>query len=74
MQVRLSGLRQTIAKAAPDATEARKYQISTFVLNENLVHFAGFAKHIGFYPTPSGMEQFKNEFAAYKCGKGSVQF
>ncbi len=68
-------VRATIQKAAPDATEAIKYAIPTFMLNgKNLVHFAAFKSHIGFYATPSGHESFKEELSKYKQGKGSVQF
>ena len=70
----LQKIRGIIKKAAPDAEEAIKYQIPTFVLNGNLVHFAAFQKHIGFYPTPSGIDQFKDELSVYKSAKGSVQF
>ncbi|MCY1222183.1 hypothetical protein D3C87_58850 [compost metagenome] len=70
----LEKVRATIQKAAPEATEAIKYAIPTFVLNGNLVHFAAFKNHIGFYPAPEGMEEFDKEFSAYKKGKGSVQF
>jgi uncharacterized protein YdhG (YjbR/CyaY superfamily) len=70
----LNELRQTIKDAAPDAQETINYQIPTFTLNGNLVHFAAFEKHIGFYPAPSGMEAFKKELSAYKGAKGSVQF
>ena len=70
----LGQVRATIRQAAPDAEEAIKYRIPTFVLNENLVHFAALQNHIGFYPTPSGIEQFKHELAGYKFAKGSVQF
>lgn len=70
----LQKLRGVIRKAAPDAEEALKYRIPTFVLNGNLVHFAAFKKHIGFYPTPSGIERFKDELSAYPNAKGSVQF
>ena len=74
VQVILQEMRSIIRKAAPDAEEAIKYQIPTFVLNGNLVHFAAFQKHIGFYPTPAGIEEFKNELTAYHNAKGSVQF
>jgi len=74
VQVILQQIRATIRKAAPDAEEALKYQIPTFVLNGNLVHFGGFKQHIGFYPTPSGIEEFKEELSAYEGAKGSVQF
>ncbi len=58
----------------PDATETISYAIPTFDLNgKHLVHFAGFAKHIGLYPTPDGLEEFKDALAPYKTGKGSVQ-
>ena len=71
----LEQVRETIQKAAPDATEAIKYAIPTFILNDkNLVHFAAFKSHIGFYATPSGHESFKEELSKYKQGKGSVQF
>lgn len=70
----LRKIRKIINEAAPDAEEATKYQIPTFVLNGNLVHFAAFTKHIGFCPTPSGIEQFKDALSAYKSAKGSVQF
>lgn len=69
----LKQVRLTIHKAAPEATEAIKYRMPTFVLNGNLVHFAAFKNHIGFYPAPQGIEEFKDELAAYKGGKGSVQ-
>lgn len=67
-------VRDTIKKAAPEAKEAIKYAIPTFVLNGNLVHFAAFKNHIGFYPAPMGIDLFKEELSAYKGGKGSVQF
>lgn len=70
----LQQIRITIQKAAPDAEEAIKYQIPTFVLNGNLVHFAAFQKHIGFYPTSSGIAAFKDELSEYDSAKGSVQF
>lgn len=71
----LEEMRQTIRKAAPEAVEAISYQMPTFKLNgKNLVHFAAFKNHIGFYPIPSGIEAFKKELSSYKQGKGSVQF
>ncbi|HSN77178.1 MAG TPA: DUF1801 domain-containing protein [Anaerolineae bacterium] len=70
----LRKVRQTIRDAAPDAQETISYQMPTFTLHGNLVHFAAFSKHIGFYPVPSGIEAFQEELAAYKQGKGSVQF
>lgn len=70
----LNTLRQTIKEVAPDAQETINYQIPTFTLHGNLVHFAAFKNHIGFYPTPSGMEAFKEELSSYKSAKGSVQF
>lgn len=70
----LKKVRATIKKAAPDAEEAIKYAIPTFILHRNLVHFAAFKNHIGFYPAPMGIELFKEELSIYKGGKGSVQF
>ena len=70
----LEKLRATIRKAAPEAEEAIKYRLPTFVLNGNLVHFGAFKKHIGFYATPTGNEKFRKELSAYEGAKGSVQF
>lgn len=71
----LEKMRQTIRKAAPEAVETISYQMPTFKLNgKNLVHYAAFKNHIGFYPIPSGIEAFKEELSSYKQGKGSVQF
>ena len=74
VQKRLQDIRTTIQKAAPDAEETINYAIPTFTLNGNLVHFAGFKNHIGFYPAPSGIEAFKKELSVYEGAKGSVQF
>lgn len=74
VQVILREIRRILRDAAPDAEEAIKYQIPTFVLGENLVHFAAFEKHIGLYPTPSAIERFKDELSGFKSAKGSVQF
>lgn len=70
----LRSIRQTIHEAAPDAEEAISYQMPTYKLKGNLVHFAAFENHIGFYPIPSGIEAFQTELSGYKSGKGSVQF
>jgi uncharacterized protein YdhG (YjbR/CyaY superfamily) len=74
IQVFLEDIRQTIRTAAPDATETISYQMPTFKLNGNLVHFAAYKNHIGFYPAPSGIEAFKKELLPYKYSKGAVQF
>ena len=75
VQIHLENVRQTIRKAAPQAVEAISYQMPTFKLNgSNLVHFAGYQHHIGFYPVPSGVAAFKKELAPYVQGKGSIQF
>jgi len=74
IQAMLESLRQTIRKAAPEAEEAINYGIPTFKLNGNLVHFAAFKKHIGFYPTPSAIEAFKDKLSMYEGAKGSVKF
>ena len=70
----LEKIRAVIHSEAPEAQETINYQMPTFVLNGNLVHFAAFKNHIGFYPTPSGIEKFQKEIAKYKYAKGSVQF
>lgn len=74
VQAMLETIRTTVRQAAPDAQETIKYLMPTFTLNGNLVHFAAFKNHIGFYPAPTGIEQFKDELARYKGAKGSVQF
>ena len=74
VQAILQQIRRTIHEAAPEATEAISYGMPTFKLNGNLVHFGAFKSHIGFYPVPSGMAAFQDDLAAYKQGKGSVQF
>ena len=74
-QTVLEELRALVRASAPDATETISYAMPTFDLNgRHLVHFAGYEKHIGFYPVPSGVEAFKEELTPYKQGKGSVQF
>ena len=74
-QILLKKVRATIKKVAPNLAETISYAIPTFQLNgKSLVHFAGFKNHIGFYATPTGHKEFKEELANYKQGKGSVQF
>ncbi len=70
----LEKIRLTIRKAAPDAEETIKYKMPTFTLNGNLVYFAAFKKHIGFYPPPTGNEKLKKELAGYAGPKGSLKF
>ncbi len=74
VQKKLEEIRAVIKSAAPDATEAISYQMPTFKLHGNLVHFAAYANHIGFYPAPQGIEKFKEELSKYKGSKGAVQF
>jgi uncharacterized protein YdhG (YjbR/CyaY superfamily) len=74
-QTVLQELRALIKASAPDATETISYAIPTFDLNgKHLVHFAGYERHVGLYPAPSGLEAFKEDLKPYKSGKGSVQF
>ena len=73
-QVLLEKMRSTIKKAAPDAEETIGYGIPTFKLNGNLVHYAGYDHHIGFYPGAGGIANFQEEISKYKNAKGSVQF
>ena len=70
----LEKIRLTIRKAAPDAEETIKYQMPTFTLNGNLIHFAAFKKHIGLYPVPRGSETFKDEVSKYEGAKSTVRF
>jgi uncharacterized protein YdhG (YjbR/CyaY superfamily) len=73
IQQKLQEIRKTIRAAAPDAQEKISYQMPTFFLNGNLVHFAAFKNHIGFYPAPSGIEEFKEQLAVYQSSKGAVR-
>ena len=74
LQKILEELRKIIKKTAPDSKETINYGIPTYKLNGNLVHFAGFKKHIGFYPTPAGIEKFRDKLSKYKLSKGTIQF
>lgn len=74
IQAILQQVRETIREAAPGATEAISYQMPTFKLHGNLVHFAAFKNHLGFYPAPSGIERFQQALAGYKTSKGAIQF
>ena len=74
IQMILESLRQAIRAAAPEAEETISYQIPTFKQNGALVHFAAFKKHIGFYPTSSGIVAFQEELSGYERSKGTVRF
>lgn len=74
VQEALVKIRTTIKEVAPTAIEKIAYGIPTFWLNGNLVHFAGYQSHVGFYPTPSGMQAFKEELSRYETSKGTVRF
>ena len=74
VQIILQQMRQTVRKVAPEAEETISYQIPTFKLNGNLVHFAAFKDHISFFPTSSARVAFKKELSKYKGGKGTIQF
>lgn len=74
VQAQLQTLRATIRAIVPDAGETIKYGMPTFLWHGNLVHFAAYKGHIGFYPTPSPIEEFKAELAPYKQTKGSIHF
>ena len=73
IQLILTQVYQTIKKAAPEAEERISYAMPTFTLNGNLIHFAAFKNHIGLYPTPNGIEAFREELSKYKGAKGSIQ-
>ncbi|RKN80669.1 iron chaperone [Paenibacillus ginsengarvi] len=70
----LTALRNVIREAAPEAKEKISYQMPTYELHGNLVHFAAFKNHIGFYPAPSGIEAFADEVKPYHKSKGTLQF
>ena len=70
----LQQLRQTIRDSAPNSSESISYQIPTYKLNGSLVHFAAYKNHVGFYPTPSGISEFREELSDYEIAKGSVKF
>lgn len=70
----LNKIRDSIKEEAPEATEKISYGMPTFYQNGNLVHFAAFKNHIGFFPAPSGINAFEKELAKYRTGKGTLQF
>jgi len=70
----LQQIRQTIKESAPQAREAISYRIPTFKLHGNLVHFAAFKNHIGFFPTSSGVDAFQKELSGYETSKGTIRF
>ncbi len=74
VQAKLRKIRATIRTAAPTATEAISYQIPTFKLAGNLIHFAAFPKHISLFPTSSGVARFQKELAGYETSKGTIKF
>ena len=74
VQERLQKIRRVIHDNAPEATEVISYGMPTFKLQRNLVHFAAFKNHIGFYPAPSGIEKFKDLLSEFKTSKGAIQF
>lgn len=67
-------IREMVFRLVPEVTEKISYQMPGYFFNGPLVYFAGYKKHIGFYPTPDGIEAFKDEIVKYKWAKGSVQF
>jgi len=74
VQKKLEDLRAVIKAAAPEAQEKIGYQMPTFTLKGNLVHFAAYKNHIGFYPTPSGIQAYREELSVYESAKGSIRF
>lgn len=74
IQKKLEEVRATIKAAAPEAQEKISYQMPTFYLHGNLVHFAAYKNHMGFYPTSSGVQAFKHELSQYETSKGAIQF
>ena len=75
IQEKLTILRETVKRLIPDCEETIKYGIPTFTLkNKNIIHFAGYNKHIGLYPTPTLIELFEDDLKGYKVSKGTIQF
>lgn len=74
VQILLEQMRQTIKEATPEAEEVISYNMPAYKYHGMLVYFAAYKNHIGFYATPTGHSEFKDELSAYKQGKGSVQF
>jgi uncharacterized protein YdhG (YjbR/CyaY superfamily) len=74
VQEKLQRMRMAIRRAAPKAEEAIKYAMPTFTLNGNLVHFAAYKNHIGFYPAPRALQEFSAELSKYEGSKGAVRF
>ena len=74
VQAILGRIRTTIKRAAPGAEEAIRYQMPTFILKGNLIHFAAYKQHIGLYPVPTGSGQFNKELAVYRAAKSTVRF
>lgn len=74
IQDKLEKIREIIHREAPEATEKIAYGMPTFYLKGNLVHFAAFKNHIGFFPAPSGINAFENQLSKYRTGKGTLQF
>jgi uncharacterized protein YdhG (YjbR/CyaY superfamily) len=74
IQMALNELRNFIKSEVPEATEKISYGMPTFYLNGNLVHFAAFKDHYGFFPGPSGIDEFEKALAPYRSGKGTLRF
>ncbi len=74
VQKMLKQLRAAVRKAAPKAEESISYMMPAYKLNGPLVYFGAYEKHIGFYPTGSGVAAFQKEIASYKSSKGAIQF
>lgn len=74
VQTQLQTLRKTILAAAPEAEECISYMMPAYKKDGPLVYFGGFKNHIGFFPTPSAVEAFKNELTGYTLSKGTIQF
>lgn len=74
LKIKLQKLRSVILEAAPQCTEAMSYQMPTFKLNGNLVHFAAYKNHIGFYPSPSAIIAFSKDLEPFELSKGTIRF
>lgn len=74
VQARLQQVRATVRKVAPEALEAIRYGIPTFMQGGNMISIAAYKKHIGIYPAPSGDDAFEQSIAPYKAAKATLQF
>src|SRR5688500_7337684 len=74
VRIVLEDIRRTVREAVPEAEETIRYGMPTYLLNGHLVYFAGYARHVGFYPAPRNHPTFEEELAPYASGRGTLKF